>query len=209
MLYFNVFFWFRTQANFIIWRIVDYAADKFKSPLKIYKFQLNSAINGGQLDREQVWKECIGVVKAELPYAIGYNFIANDNFGLKNSSLELFNKIKDEFTTLIKQAKWIDDSIRGMLLNKLRALSPLIAYPSDGFSETEISAFYSEITIDTDQYLRTLFALRIIDADNNFRQTKPDATSSLHHSNIDNWRKYLPPTSLVAFYSASDNTLRK
>lgn len=198
---------FRTQANFIIWRVIDYAANQIESPLKIYKFQFQSATLG-QLDREQIWKECINVVERELPYAIGYNFIKNDSFKLKNSSLMMFNIIKDEFTALIEQAKWIDDSIRAKLLNKLRALTPLIAYPNDGFSETEISAFYSEISIDTDQYLqylRTLFALRIIDADNKLRETYAAASSD----DIDNWRKYLSPTSLNAVYSDSDNTLRK
>lgn len=117
----------------------------------------------------------------------------------------IFNNIKDGFTALIEQAKWIDDSIREKLLNKLKTLTPLIAYPGDGFSETEISAFYSELSIDTNQYLRTLFALRIIDADNKFRRTYATAASS----DIDNWRKYLPPTSLIAVYSNSDNTLSK
>lgn len=117
----------------------------------------------------------------------------------------IFTIIKDEFATLIEQAKWIDDSIRAKLRNKLNALIPLIAYPSDGFSETEIRAFYSEISIDTDQYLRTLFALRIIAADNKFRQTYEAAAVD----DIDNWRKYLPPASLIAVYSDSDNTLSK
>lgn len=184
----------------MIWRLVDFAADKQSGPLKAYKFQLQHATSG-QLDREQIWKECINVVKEHLPFAIGYKLAKVDSFGIKNSSLELFSNIKDEFTALVSKAKWIDDSVREKLQHKLKTLTPLIAYPSDGFGDAQISAFYSKVSIDSKRYLQSLFELRIIDADNKFvAATRED---------VDNWKKYLPPTSLNAIYSASDNTLRK
>lgn len=196
----------RTQANFVIWRLIDYAADKFQSPLKIFKFEFNKSISG-QLDREQIWKQCINIVKHELPYAIGYKFINNDTFALKQASLEIFYNTKSIFATLIKQTKWIDKLILDEILSKLNTLLPLIAYPSDGFNAKEISAFYSEISFT--EYLHTLFALRIIDADNIFNQNYATTSSdAATRDGVDNWKKYAPPTSLSALYSASDVTLR-
>jgi predicted metalloendopeptidase len=188
----------------VIWRLVDFAADKQGGPLKAYKFQLQRATSG-QLDREQIWKECINVVKEHLPFAIGYKLAKVDSFGVKNSSIEIFNNIKDELTALISKATWIDDSVRAKLQHKLKTLTPLIAYPKDNFSEAQISAFYSETSIDSKRYLQSLFELRIIDADYKFRQTYAAKT----HDEVDSWKNYLPPTSLNAVYLASDNTLRK
>lgn len=184
----------------MIWRLVDFAADKQNGPLKVYKLQLQRTTSG-QLDHEQTWKECLAVVKENLPFAIGYNLV--DTFDIKKSTIELFSNMKDELTTLVANATWIDDSIRDMFQYKLKTLTPLIAYPRDGFSELEISAFYNEASIQTERYLQSLFELRIIDADNKLRQYF--ATSA----NVKDWKKYLPPTSLKAFYSVFDNTLRK
>lgn len=117
----------------------------------------------------------------------------------------MFNNIKAIFTALITEAEWIDSDTRENLLNKLKSLIPLIAYPDDGFNENVISGFYDGVTFDKSQYLKTLFHLRVIDADNKFRQTY--TSTVVEHSS--NWKKYLPPTSLSAVYSASDNTIRK
>jgi predicted metalloendopeptidase len=201
---FTPFFLFsvRTLANFVIWRLVDFAANKQGGPLKAFKFQFQRTTSG-QLDREQIWKECIAVVKEHLPFAIGYELAKVDSFGIKNSSVEMFNNIKDELTALVSNATWIDETVREKLLHKLKTLTPLIAYPRNGFSESEISAFYSDTSINATRYLQSLFELRIIDADNKFRQTYTA------HNDIDDWKRYLPPTEFIAVYSASDNTFRK
>jgi predicted metalloendopeptidase len=159
----------------------------------------------GQDDAEQTWKECSNVVQNQLPYAMGYIYTRDSKTNARNSTLEIFESIKEEFEKLIASANWIDEAIREGLLNKLKALVPLIAHPPKGFNEREVKEFYSDVKIDVDQYLRTLLQLRIIDADNKFRQTYAPATVN----DIDNWKKYLPPTSLSALYSESDNTLRK
>jgi predicted metalloendopeptidase len=178
-------------------------------PVKIYKFQLERATNG-RLDMEQTWKECINVVENELPYAIGFKLSNDENiFRTRNLTMNLHENIRNEFINLIANESWIDNIIRGKLLNKLHSLTPLIAQPkTDGFDDAKIMKFYDEIKINRSEYIETLLRLRIIDADNKFSQTC--ATSEMKIVNdIDNWRKYLPPTShRAAVYSQIDNTLR-
>lgn len=117
----------------------------------------------------------------------------------------MFSNIKAEFTKVTSDAEWIDESTRERLLNRLKSLVPLIAYPDGGFDESAINEFYDGIKIDKNRYFRTLFQLRVIDADNKFRQTY----TSTSLESLNNWSKYLPPTTVSASYLESDNTIRK
>lgn len=157
-------------------------------------------------DQDQRWKKCIEVLTENLPFAIG-NAYVNSFFSAEAKALvmEMFSSIKQQFTALITQAEWIDESSRNKLLSKLKSLVPLMAYPDHGFDERSINELYDEVKLDKSQYLRTLFQLRVVDADNKFRQTY--TSTALESSN--SWKKFLPPTSVAALYSQSDNTIRK
>jgi predicted metalloendopeptidase len=198
----RVYIFRRILANFVVLRVVDFvAAQSRSSELGAIYVRFQKEIDGRQ-DREQGWKVCVDVLSRNLPFAIGAIYIENYfKADAKASIEEMYSNIKGEFTTLITNAEWIDESTRDKLLNKLQTLVPLIAFPGVGFDEQAIKSFYDEIKIDKDQYLRTLFQLRVIDADNKFRQS--------YTSTSNEWQNYLAPTSIAAHYSASDNTIRK
>lgn len=186
-------------------RVVDFAAAQSISELSEIHIRFQRLIDGRQ-DYEQKWKECVDVLSENLPFAVGKVYI--DNFftaETKANAEDIFSNVKDEFAKLIVEADWIDKDTKSQLLNTLKALVLLIAYPDSGFSETAISELYEGVTFEKRQYLRALFQLRIIDADNKFRQTY--TSTALESSNA--WKKYLPPTSATALYSQSDNTIRK
>lgn len=192
------------MANFAILRVVDFVAAQSKSELGAIYVRFQRQVDGRQ-DREQGWKECVAMLGSNLPFAIGSIYVENHfKADVKASIKEMYKNIKDEFATLITDAEWVDESTRKKLLIKLDSVVPLIAYPDEGFNEQAIKDFYDDIKVDKDQYLRTLFQLRVIDADNKFRQ--PYTSTSPDKSN--EWQKYLPPTSIAAHYSASDNTIR-
>lgn len=187
--------------------MVDFvAAQSRTSELGAIYVRFQKQIDGRQ-DREQGWRECVDVLRKNLPFAIGAIYVKKHFNAEAKASIEvMYRNIKEEFETLITDAEWVDESTREKLLNKLQSLVPLIAYPNDiGFDEQAIENFYDGIKIDKDQYLRNLFQLRVIDADNKFRQTymstSPDKSNE--------WQKFLSPTSIAAHYSASDNTIRK
>lgn len=196
----------RTQANFLIWRLVDYAGSQVIGSVKYSKFQLEHTINGKQ-DMEQSWKECINVIKSELAYVTGWHFTKDDPFKLKRSAIEILDSIKYEFSLLINNSRWFDDAVRVELNKKIEHLSEFIAYPDvTGFNESEIINFYDEIDVVENQYYRSLLQLRIIDADNKFKETFASKDSD---DNADCWKKYLPPTLISAVYSPFENSLRK
>lgn len=184
-------------------RVVDFAAVQSISDLGDIYSKLRRLIDGQQ-DREQTWKVCIDDLTANLPFAVGKVYI--DNFfnpGSKASTLVMFDNIKDELVALITAADWIDKSTRSELLAKLESLVPLIATPDEGFSEKAITEFYADVNFDSTERLKTLLQLRVVDADNKFQQTY--TSTVLRSSN--SWKKYLPPTSVAASYSKSDNTI--
>lgn len=196
---------FRTLANYVILRVVGFVVSQSISGLGDIYIDFQSLIDGRE-DRDQRWKECVEVVSKNLPYAIGVNYVHQYfDSDVKNIATEMFNNIKAMFVSLITEAEWIDSNTREKLLDTLKSLIPLIAYPGDGFNESVISEFYDGVKFNKSEYLRTLFQLRVIDADNKFRQTYTSTT--IEHSN--NWKKYLPPTTIAALYSESDNTIRK
>lgn len=183
--------------------MVDFVAAQSRSELGAIYVQFQRQIDGRQ-DREQRWKECVAVLTENLPFAIGAAYIENHfKADTKAAVEEMYRNIKGEFSTTITGAEWIDENTRDKLLNKLQSLVPLMAYPGDGFDDRAIKDFYGGVKIERDQYLRTLFQLRIINADDRFRQAYT-STSADHL-----WKKFLPPTSVAAHYSASDNTISK
>lgn len=186
-------------------RVVDFVVSQSITDLSDIYIHFQKLINGRE-DRDQRWKECVDSLSKNLPFAIGSVYVER-YFKAETKALvvEMFNNIKAEFTSLITDAEWIDAGTREKLLNKLKSLVPLIAYPDGGFNKVAINEFYDAIKVDKSQYLRTLFQLRVIDADNKFRQT--NTSSALKSS--PNWSKYLPPTSITALYSEFDNTIRK
>jgi predicted metalloendopeptidase len=185
--------------------VVEFAAAQSEGKMSDIHITFQRIIDGRQ-DYEQRWKECIDVLSRNLPFAIGAAYVKRFmKAEAKTSTMEMFNNIKEEFNEQIANAAWIDESSRVKLLSKLKSLIPLIAYPDAGFDEQAINEFYDSIKLDKSQYLRTLFQLRVIDADNKFRQTY--TSTSLESQN--DWKKYSPPTAVTAFYSQSDNTIRK
>lgn len=184
-------------------RVVDFAAVQSISDLGDIYGKLRRLIDGQQ-DREQTWKVCIDDLTANLPFAVGKVYV--DNFfnpGTKASTQVMFDNIKDGLVALITAADWIDKGTRAELLSKLESLVPLIATPDGGFSEKAITEFYADVNFDSAQRLKTLLQLRVVDADNKFQQSY--TSTVLKSSN--SWKKYLPPTSVAASYSKSDNTI--
>jgi predicted metalloendopeptidase len=187
-------------ANFVVAKVVDFVAAQSRSELGAIYERFQKQISGRRA-REQRWRECIDVLTQNLPFAIGAAFVEN-HFQAESKAAfeEMYRNIKDEFTATISEAEWIDENTRDKLLNKLQSIVPLIAHPDRGFDKQAVKDFYDDKKIDKDQYLRTLFQLRIIDADDKFRQTYST-------SEQEQWRKYLAPTSIASDYSASKNTI--
>ena len=182
--------------------MVDFVAAQSRSELGAIYVRFQRQIDGRQ-DREQGWKECVQILTSNIPFAVGAAYVENHfKADAKAAIEEMYQNIKGEFTATITEAEWIDENTRDKLLNKLQSLVPLIAYPGDGFDENAIKEFYG-IKVDRDRYLRTLFQLRIIAADDKFLQTYTSTSADKM------WKKYLPPTSIAALYSASDNTISK
>jgi predicted metalloendopeptidase len=180
--------------------VVDYVAAQSISEMGDIHIGFQQLIDGRQ-DHEQRWKRCVEVLSRHLPFAIGAAYIERFiTADAKASAVRLFNNIKEEFVELITNTEWIDESTRGKLLNKLKSLVPLIAYPDRGFDEQAINELYEDIKPDKGQYLTTLFQLRVIDADTKLRQ--------LYTSSSEEWSRFLSPTDVTAAYSPSDNTLR-
>jgi putative endopeptidase len=186
--------------------VVDFVVAQSSSELGAIYLRFQRQINGRQ-DSEQGWRQCVDVLSQNLPFAIGAIYVEKYFKADARASIEeMYKSIKGEFAILIANAsEWIDESTRDKLLNKLQSLVPLIAYPDDGFDEHAIKEFYDGIKIDKDHYLRTLFQLRVIDADSKFRQSYTLTSSDMSNE----WQKYLSPTSIASHYSASDNTIRK
>lgn len=193
------------MANYVVLRVVDFVAAQSTADLGNIYIQFRGLIDGRQ-DREQRWKDCVDVLSSNLPFAIGAAYVEKYfKANTKASVAKMLNNIKEEFVAVIVEAEWIDERVREKLLHKLSSLVPLIAHPEGGFDEQAINEFYDGVKVDNNQYLRNLFRLRVIDADSKFRQTFK--STALENSN--NWNKYLPPTTVNAFYSQADNTIRK
>lgn len=193
----------RTIANFVIWRLIDFSVPYSSRQLKQRYLKFQKEIDG-RLDRDQIWKSCVDVVTENLPYAVGSIYV-KDYFKHqeKQEVLKMYKNIKDEFSNVLKESLWMDDKMKSKLNDKLNSLTPLIGFPGEHYDEQKIAEFYKSVAIDENQYLETLLHLRVLIADEKFQDSyKPS-------SNESEWRKYPSATTVTAFYTESDNTIRK
>lgn len=193
----------RTIANFIMWRLIDFTVPYSSRDLKQRYLIFQKDIDG-RLDRDQTWKSCVDVVTENLPYAIGAIYV-KDYFKheVKQEVLKMFNNIKAEFSNVLKESLWMNEKMISKLNDKLNSLTPLIGFPEEYYDEQKITDFYKGVIIDDNQYLETLLLLRVLIADAKFQDSYKTT------SNESEWRKYPSPTTVSAFYSVSDNTIRK
>lgn len=193
----------RTIANFIMWRLIEFTVPFSSSQLKQRYLKFQKEIDG-RLDRDQSWKRCVDIVTENLPYAVGVIYVENYfKHQEKQEVLKMYYNIKDEFSNVLKESLWMDDKMKTKLNDKLNSLTPLIGFPGEYFDEQKISEFYEGVKIDENEYLETLLHLRVIVADAKIQYSYEAS------GNKNDWRKYPTATTVTAFYSESNNTIRK
>lgn len=185
-----------------MWRLIDFTVPYSSSQLKQRYLMFQKEIDG-RLDRDQSWKSCVDVVTENLPYAVGAIYVENYfKHSVKQEVLKMFNNIKVEFSNVLKESLWMDDKMKSKMNEKLNSLIPLIGFPGEFYDEQKITDFYKGVQIDGNLYLETLLNLRVLIADAKFQDSYKSTT------NESEWRKYATPTTVTAFYSESDNTIR-
>lgn len=193
----------RTIANYIIWRLIDFTVPYSSLELKHRYLAFQKDIDG-RLDRDQTWKSCVDVVTEHIPYAIGAVYVEDYlKRQVKQEVVKMFNNIKVEFSNVLKESLWMNEKMISKLNDKLNSLTPLIGFPGEHYDDQKVTDFYKDVKIDDNQYLETLLHLRLLIADAKFQDLYKTTT------NESEWRKYPAPTTVTAFYSESDNTIRK
>lgn len=120
----------------------------------------------------------------------------------KAIALEIVNEIRQEVKRLLNEVDWMDDETRQSAQNKLKAMSTHIGYPDELMDDTKIEEYYNNMKIDENNYLKSVLNVNIFNADYLFGKLRKPVNKT-------DWVNYANPAIVNAFYSETDNSIRK
>lgn len=135
----------------------------------------------------------VDVFHFSLPVAVSVHF----PFSAKNKALQMVHEIHQELENILKEATWMDERTKQAALTKLNAMTFHIGYPYQLNDN-----FYQNLEIKPDNYLLSVLNLQIFNTDYAFNELRKPVNET-------NWIRQARITDLDAFYSQTENSLRK
>lgn len=172
----------RTLANFIAWRVIQYATETILSPDS---------------------SNCVQLVTSNLPLATGAMFErAYSNEKAKEVAVELVDNIKKEFEDLMRTTTWLDDTTRASALKKERFMKKQIGNPKEFWNDTKLIDYHKDLNIDEFSYLKSIMSIKAFNS--------KFAHKELHEPILANdWRKSIDVGVANAYYMLEKNTISK
>lgn len=189
----------RTFANYINWRIVEFATqflddDSLENFLKLFRETY------GAIDREQRWKLCTRMTRRYAELASGSLYI-KDYFPKESRDVAVLmvQKIIDEFRRTINAAEWMDEMKKAGALSTVNDLKVFIGYDERLLDIANVIDYYGETSVDfTKEFLHLALQLNVQQSDKSFKHKFRNETD---------WTVYARPTTSKAAYNRKDNSI--
>lgn len=190
----------RTIANYLIWRITDYAVYYLNNQVR--KRQLDfSTVTVGKKEFSVRWKECISMVNNKLPISVGALYIRQYfKPEAKQAATEMVEHIRQEFKDALQKNEWMDVDTKKAALSKVDAIISHIAYPDELYDDQKLETFYEKMVIDPDNYLESVLKINQFYNDYAFNQLRKPVNKT-------DWVQHAAPTYINAFYSFEENSI--
>ncbi|KAG5672752.1 hypothetical protein PVAND_002849 [Polypedilum vanderplanki] len=189
----------RTFANYVIWRIVDFATqflddDSLEMVLKLFRETY------GVVDREQRWKLCTRMTRKFAELASGSLYI-KDYFPKESRDIALVmvQNIVEEFLRTIRASEWMDEHTKIGAINIVSELKVFIGYDERLLDIFNVVDYYGVQKKDfTNNFPYLAMQLNALQSDKTFKHKFRNETD---------WTVYARPTTSRAKYNRKDNSI--
>lgn len=185
-----------------MWRVSLATSSLLTDKIRARRLVYIKAITGVEKYKPR-WKECVSWTTNYLSIASSALYVRNNfNEKSKHDALEMVNTIREEFENTLKTTEWMDESTRKRALEKAKKMINFIGYPDELKEHKKLSDYYDGLVIDKKEFFKSYLKL------NRF-STKKEMMKFLEPVNKTSWEDHSDSAVVNAFYSPSENSIRK
>lgn len=109
------------------------------------------------------WKMCVDDIVEDFGMGISFKYVQDyGNENLKNFSIEIITRLKEQFEKMMSQSNWFDEETAAKAKEKLNAVVNQIAYSDELLNVTFVDAFYRGLHVENLSYFDSILHIRKI-----------------------------------------------
>lgn len=190
----------RVLANFIYWRVLLESIATLSKLVKTAYKKFSSEVTGMDVELPR-WMTCLTYANSKMSLAVGSLYVRR--YFDQTKKLRMVKIVQDlhrTFERMLKEVDWMDETTKAAALDKLRHMTPLIAYPDELLDDDKLSEHYKGFDVDPDSLIKTEL--------NYNRYALKKAVELLNEpvKRFD-WTNFGTAAEVNAFYSPSTNSI--
>jgi len=205
----------RAQANYIIWRNVEFAMKYLNEEALQIKLAYDKVITG-KAQQAPRWEKCakstsgldggfgesLYFKEGSLTNAVGAMYAKKYFKGkAKEIADEIVETVRDEFKKMLEELTWMDSKTKARAQKKADQITPHIAYAKEILDDNLMNEFYEGMDLQKDSYLKNILRLKkFIFAYYVKELRKPIDKKS--------WKTHGGAAIVNAFYSSEENSIQ-
>lgn len=192
----------RVMANYMIWRLIADRLYNLNEELLSRALKYNKLLTGVDKQKPR-WNVCATFINENLDKSIGALYVRKYfNDKSKRAVFEMVDYIRDTYEKILKSINWMDEKTREKAVDKLKAMFFHIGYPDELLDDNKLGKFYENLTIDPTKLFESILSLEKFNADNEYNKLRLPVNKT-------DWENHSSPANINAFYTRSENSIRK
>ncbi|XP_020280455.1 endothelin-converting enzyme 1 isoform X3 [Pseudomyrmex gracilis] len=184
--------------NYLVWQTVRTLASGLSKPFREAYKGLRKALLGSE-GTEEAWRYCVDDVSTSMGFAVGAMFVREAFHGKsKPMAQEMINRVRQAFTSNLKNLDWMDDETRKAAEEKANAITDMIGFPDFILQPNELDERYRDLIIKPNEYFQ-----------NNIRVNKYNLRKNLEKLDqvVNKTAWVMSPPTVNAYYTPTKNQI--
>lgn len=118
----------------------------------------------------------------------------------KAAAISMVTDIHDEFLNILQNTEWMDEGTREKAIQKAKALTAHIAYPSELTDVDKLEELYAGLEIEPDNLLLNTLRLKVYATDYEFNQLRKPVDKN-------DWVTHSKAALVNAYYNGRENSI--
>ena len=199
----------RAQANYIVWRIVQFAMPYLNDEALKIKLSYDKVLMGITHEAPR-WEKCVRstagfngphINPESLTNAVGAMYVRNNsNTDINDIVEQMVENIRTEFKTMIDELDWMDSKTKARAHKKADKITSYVNFHEEILDDKLIDEFYEGLDIQKENYLENILNIKKFFLDYNVREFR----KPIDHKS---WKTHEGITQVNAYYNPSGNSI--
>ncbi|KAJ8683696.1 hypothetical protein QAD02_019488 [Eretmocerus hayati] len=191
----------RVLANYAIWRVAFDSADSMGERVQKIQSEFSASMTGTSVKQPR-WKECVNAAADNLYIATGAMYVRNYfDESSKDKVTELIGEIRQSFHHMLEKVDWMDKKTKQAALDKLNAIQPYIAYPSEFLDDKKLDDYHQFLKMYPDSFLKSQLSINLFKMAYELEQFRKPVNKT-------DWITHGQSAIVNAFYEPSENSIQ-